>query len=245
MPRLARVIAPGVAHHITQRGNARRTVFETDSDRLAYLSMLAQYSREHRLGILGYCLMPNHIHLVALPHHDDSMARALHFTSGRYAAYLNARQQRTGHVWQARYYSCPLDERHLWNALRYTERNPVRAGLAADPESYPWSSAALHSGDEPIDGFVDLAAFRERWHSVDWRDFIALDKGDGAEADELRRRTRTGRPLGSMEFLKKLERRLHRTLVPKRAGRPPKYLVPIARPSVEIKISEMTGLSPN
>jgi putative transposase len=222
MARIPRVVAVDTPHHITQRGNARRTVFETDSDRLAYLSLLTQYSRHYDLSILGYCLMPNHVHLIAVPHRTDWMARALHFAHGRYATFLNARQQRTGHVWQGRYYSCALDENHFWAALRYTERNPVRAGLSETPEQYRWSTAALHCDGARFDGSVDLAAFRDRWDPADWRSFIALDTADQIEAADIRRRTQTGRPLGSPEFLDRLGRNLGRSFRINKGGRPPK-----------------------
>ena len=123
-------LAPGVPHHITQRGNASRDVFDTDADRLVYLSLLGQYSILYPCSLVGYCLMSNHVHLIAVPHRADSLPALLRHTHGRYAAYLNARQGQSGHLWQGRYYSCPLEHAHLWMALRYVERNPVRAGMA-------------------------------------------------------------------------------------------------------------------
>lgn len=113
MPRLARVILPGVAHHITQRGNARRFVLRSDSDRLVYLRLLSQYARLNELDLLGYCLMSNHVHLIAIPRHAESLAFTLRQAHGRYAAYLNNHEGSSGHVWQGRYYSCPLDGSHL------------------------------------------------------------------------------------------------------------------------------------
>ena len=104
--------------------------------------------------------MSNHIHLIVVPGTVHSIARALKDAHGRYAAYFNARYLSSGHVWQGRYYSCPLDPAHLWAALRYTERNPVRAGLVADPEDYRWSSARLHCGTVDTDSFVDAALAR-------------------------------------------------------------------------------------
>jgi putative transposase len=213
------VVAVDCPHHITQRGNDRRAVFESDSDRLAYLALLGEHARVQHLRILGYCLMPNHVHLIALPERPDSMAKALRETHGRYAAYLNSRLSRSGHLWQGRYYSCPLDNAHLWNALRYTERNPVRAGMAADAESYAWSSAALHCAGAQSDGLVDLKTWRERWTPEAWRDF--LTRPDGATADDaIRRFTHTGRPLGSAEFVRKLERAAGRPLGVQKGGRP-------------------------
>src|ERR1035437_4222082 len=109
MARLARVVAIGTPHHVTQRGNDRRWVFETDSDRLVYLQLLQLNCQVHDLSVLGFCLMTNHVHLVVIPRHADSMALALRHTHGRYASYLNARAGTSGHLWQGRFYSCPLD----------------------------------------------------------------------------------------------------------------------------------------
>ena len=141
MARLPRVVAVGVPHHITQRGTDRQRVFFTDADREVYLSLLRTSSRETRLGILAYCLLPNHIHLVAVPEEPVSLAVALRRVHGRYAYYLNTRGGRTCHLWQNRFYSCALDTRHTRVALRYVERNPVRAGLADQPGAFRWSSA--------------------------------------------------------------------------------------------------------
>ena len=142
MPRNARLVVPGATHHITQRGTNRQTTFFTNSDRRVYLDLLALHCAETGLRIVAYCLMFNHIHLIA--ERESSMAVALRRVHGRYAQYLNTRKQRSGHLWQNRYFSCPLGQDHLWTAIRYVEQNPVRAHLTALPEEYAWSSAAYH-----------------------------------------------------------------------------------------------------
>ena len=137
MSRVARIVVPGFAHHVTQRGNRRDDVFYTDDDRRAYLRFLRQYAERHGLSIWAYCLMTNHIHLVAVPQREDSLAKALHDAHTVYAMRFNTTTKQSGHVWQGRFYSCPLDESHLWAAVRYVERNPVRAGLVAHAADYP------------------------------------------------------------------------------------------------------------
>jgi REP element-mobilizing transposase RayT len=124
MARLARVVAVDTPHYVTQRGNARQYILETHADRLVYLDLLRQNCRLQRLSLLGYCLRSNHVHLIAVPERDDSLRLALKHSHGRYAAYFNARCASYGHVWQGRYYSCPLDPPHLWAALRYSELKP-------------------------------------------------------------------------------------------------------------------------
>ena len=150
MPRSARFVAPGVAHHITQRGTERQAVFHSRTDRLTYLHLLREQSALGKVSVLAYCLMSNHIHLVAVPENAATLAEVMQWVHGRYAQYLNARRGRCGHLWQNRFNSCALGPKHLWAALRYVEMNPVRARLAATPREYAWSSAEAHwPGEDP------------------------------------------------------------------------------------------------
>jgi putative transposase len=144
MARLPRVIAANGPHHVTQRGNGRRFILDCDTDRDVYLDLLKQSLALHSVAMMGYSLMSNHVHLVLVPIRTDSLGLALKHAHGRYASYWNAIHHSSGHVWQGRYYSCPLDEVHLWEASRYTELNPVRADLVAEAASWMWSSAAVH-----------------------------------------------------------------------------------------------------
>lgn len=220
MARFARVIALNTPHHITQRGNARRFVLEAPEDRVVYLRLLRISCQQHDLALTGYCLMSNHVHLVAIPRRPDSLPLALKNAHGRYASYFNTRYTSSGHVWQGRYYSCPLDASHFWAALRYVETNPVRAGLVAAAQDYPWSSAPVHCGRRTNDGLLDLSLWRDAWTCTGWREHLL---SDGAEQDlELRRNTHTGRPLGPPDFVSALERRLQRTLAPRMGGGGPK-----------------------
>ncbi len=129
MARFPRVVVVDVPDHVTQRGNARQAILTDDAGRLAYLELLGQYCDLYRLSLLGYCLMLNHVLLSAVTHSGDALSQSLNLTHGRFASYWNARQSSSGHVWQGRFYSCPLDDPHLWAALRYVELNPVRAGM--------------------------------------------------------------------------------------------------------------------
>ena len=142
MPRKQRLVFAGIPHHITQRGNRREPVFFSYDDRQCYLEWLTQYSQQHGLEILAYCLMTNHIHLVAVPETIDSMHLVMRPLNMRYAQRINRAFGWYGHLWQGRFYSSPLDDAHLWQALRYVERNPVRAGMVQYARDYTWSSAA-------------------------------------------------------------------------------------------------------
>jgi putative transposase len=155
MPRQARVVAVGAPHHITQRGNNRQDVFLCNEDRQVYLDLVREESRECELALLGYCLMTNHVHLVAIPRRCDALARALRRVHSQYAQWFNRRYRRSGHLWQNRYFSCSLDRDHLVAALLYVDLNPVRAGLVGEAQLYPWSSARGHvEGKDPW-GLVD------------------------------------------------------------------------------------------
>jgi len=138
MPRLARAVFAGVPHHITQRGNRRENVFFTNEDRQAYLEWLQEYCERYDVDVLAYCLMTNHIHLVAVPNTDDGLHRALKPLHMRYAQRINRERAWKGHLWQGRFFSSPLDEAYMWAAIRYVEWNPVRAKMAVRAEDYHW-----------------------------------------------------------------------------------------------------------
>lgn len=219
--RIARVAVPGVAYHVTQRGNNRQDVFFVDDDRTAYIELLKEESGKYGLEIHGYCLMTNHIHLIAIPREEDSLARALGRAHFRYTQYINRLHGRSGHLWQNRFYSCPLEMEHYLSAMRYIERNPVRAGLAKEAWKYRWSSAAVHVGEGDEHGMVSKRALRMMPTEPEWRKALK-SKDDKAGTERLRLSTSTGRPLGSDMFISKLEVKLGRRLRPLPIGRPRK-----------------------
>ena len=148
MSRQARVVAVGVPHHITHRGNNSQDVFLTDEDRRRYQSLLRDQLGPCEVDLLGWCWMSNHVHLIAVPHQEDSLVRLIRRTHSVYAQGFNRRWNRNGHLWRSRFYSCALSPSHLEAALLYVDLNPVRAQLTGDPLSWPWSSAAAHAGSE-------------------------------------------------------------------------------------------------
>jgi hypothetical protein len=168
------------AHHVTQRGNGRRFILDSDTDRSVYLDLLKQ----------------------SLTLHADHSS---------------------GHVWQGRYYSCPLDENHLWEALRYTELNPVRAGLVAESASWILSSAAAHCAAVPDSDCLAMELWQSQWNAASWRAFLEV-KESGSELAAIRLSTHTGRPLGTAEFVHALERSTQRPLAPQKRGRRPQAI---------------------
>src|SRR5882757_2929031 len=144
MVRIARLVVPGLAHHVTQRGNRRERVFFDDDDYRAYLDLLKIYAPRSGTRLIAWCLMPNHVHLLAVPEKADGLRALLGEVHRRYTARINARNKWTGHVWQGRFGSVAMAEDHLAHAVRHVCLNPVRARLVARAEDWPWSSVKAH-----------------------------------------------------------------------------------------------------
>jgi putative transposase len=205
-----------------QRGNDLQDVFFVRGDRRVYLSMLKDQAARFGLCIHGFCLMTNHVHLVATPTDELSLAKAIGTTHFLYSQYVNRMHGRGGHLWQGRFYSCALDKEHLWQALRYVERNPVRAGIVRRAWDYEWSSAAIHTGLAAAGGVVDLAVWGAAWRPSDWKRLLGRSE-DKQGMSQLRLSTSRGRPLGSDSFLRKAEAALGRRVRALPVGRPRKH----------------------
>jgi REP-associated tyrosine transposase len=208
MARLARIVAPGVPHHVTQRGNRRQVTFFCDEDYSAYIELIADWCARSAVAVWAYCLMPNHVHLIVVPGSEDGLRRAIGEAHRRYSRLINFRQRWRGHLWQGRFASYPMDERYLLAATRYVELTPVRAGLVKSPGAYPWSSAAAHLTGRD-DALVRAAPLLDL--VGDWVSFLAEGFSE-ADAEALRRHERTGRPLGGDDFLSRLELALGRSV---------------------------------
>ena len=201
MARLARVVAPGIPHHITQRGNRRQETFWNDADYREYLYLMAEWCNRCKVQIWSYCLMPNHVHLIAVPESEDGLRRAIGEAHRRYTRYINFQKGWKGHLWQGRFSSCPMDEMYLLAVARYIALNPVKADLVKRPELYEWSSTKAHlQGEddilvkvEPLAGLIG-----------NWQELLASDLSD-KEYESIRRHERTGRPMGDVSFLGMIE----------------------------------------
>lgn len=208
MARIARVAAPYIPHHITQRGNRRQQTFFCDEDYRSYLRLMAEWCHKCKVEVWAYCLMPNHVHMIAMPETGDGLRRAIGEAHRRYTRHVNFREGWRGHLWQGRFSSFPMDENYLLAAVRYVEFNPVRAGLSERPEIYPWSSASAHmSGYD--DQLVKVSPLLEI--IGDWRAFLSAGEDD-QKVKEIRRHENTGRLLGEESFIAKLEKALNRPL---------------------------------
>jgi putative transposase len=213
MARIARVVAPGHAHHVTQRGNRRQQVFLKDEDYGAYLDLMADWCGMQGVEVWAYCLMPNHVHLLAVPKTSEGLARAIGEAHRRYTRLVNFREGWRGYLWQGRFGSFPMDGAHALACARYIELNPVRAALVKKAEDWRWSSARAH-----LSGLADVLVKNTKplRDAGQWASLLKLGTGD---ADLIRRHERTGRPLGSPSFLDKLETTLERKLKPQKPGR--------------------------
>jgi putative transposase len=219
------VVAPGLPHHVTQRGNARQVTFLSDEDRFLYLDLLGRYRRKYGLHLWAYCLMDNHVHLLAVPERADSLTRTLGRTHADYARYWNLRQGSCGHVWQARFYSCPIEHDQTWVVARYVELNPVRAGMVELAEQWPWSSAQAHVTGRETRQRLEMAVWAREYDGVRWATALRTTVENEAWQRRLEEATMQGWPLGSEPFVDELEHRLGTRLRPNPPGRPPKPIV--------------------
>lgn len=219
MPRTARIVIPEIPYHVTSRGNRQQDVFFTIDDRTSYLNWLATYASYHEFEILAYCLMSNHVHIVAIPKTNTSMAKTLHITKLRHTQSVNRMKGWKGVLWQGRYFSTALDDSHLWTCIRYVEQNPVRAGIVSHAQDYTWSSAACHCGlrKDPV-----LAHGGEFSDEIDGWSEVLSEIPDPEIVDRIRRRTHTGVPCGDEKFVERMSLLLKRELMDRPRGRPRK-----------------------
>jgi putative transposase len=206
MPRSARLVVPEVPHHVVQRGNRRQPIFFTDADRRSYVAALAEACALHGVRCLAWCLMDNHVHLILTPPGGDALRAVLARTHTRHAMRINRLHEASGHLFQGRFASYPMDDAHLIAAARYVENNPVKAGLVAAAGDWRWSSARAHLTGQD-DGLTDIAALGR--HLGNWRAYLregaeagarptdAADERAGDPDGKIAEALRSGRPLGS------------------------------------------------
>ncbi len=222
MPRQPRFVVPGLPHHVTQRGVRSTSLFADEGDRELYVELMRAECDRFGVEILAWCLMTDHIHLVAVPERAESLARGVGGAHRRYTRSRNFREGVRGHLFQGRFRSCALDERHLVAAARYVELNPVAAGIVDTADAYAWSSARFHLRASETDPLVPDRGLKGLLHR--WGRFLR----EGVERIEARREewarleahASSGMPLGDETFVRRLERTRERRLRPGRGGRP-------------------------
>ena len=219
MPRQARIVIPNIAHHITQRGNYRQNVFEKEEDYRKYCKWIEEYAEEKSVDIVAYCLMSNHVHFIVIPKEEKDLSEVFKIVHMRYAHYINRRRSAKGHLWQGRFYSCVLDDSHLYRAIRYVENNPVRAKIEKQAWEYYWSSAKDHvkHRSNPL---IRLVKKKGMKYGEEWQEYLQED--DTKMTGEIRVKTDRGLAVGSDKFIRKLEGVINRSLECVKQGRPKK-----------------------
>jgi len=214
MSRLARVVIPGLPHHVTQRGNRRQQTFFRDADYQLYKRLMAESCALYGVSVLAYCLMPNHVHLILVPDTPEGLGAAVSRAHRAYTVAINKREEWSGYLWQGRFWSRPMDAPYLLMAARYIERNPVDAGIVRDPRDHPWSSAVPHIAGID-DDLVIVAPLLDL--VPDWSGFLSVPVSE-SDRKSLERGHQTGRPLGSDRFIESLEAQTRRKFIKQKPG---------------------------
>jgi putative transposase len=228
MPRKARVLVPNCPHHIVQRGHNRKAVFITDDDYNYYLSNLKEWKEELGIKLYGWCLMTNHIHLIADPGDEaGSISIMMKRINGRQTAYVNKLERRSGSLWEGRYKASPIQmDNYLLSCCRYVELNPVRAGMVNKAEDYPWSSYRERTQGSSIKLLDNAPAYMElagstRYRRARYEAFVrqgvptmeSLFLGESVMRNQL---------TGNQRFIDEIEQRIGIRVEPRGRGRPKK-----------------------
>jgi putative transposase len=202
MARLARIVIPGIAHHVTQRGNGRQQTFFKAADYALYRDLLCEHAAANGVAVWSWVLMPNHVHLILVPEQADCLRACLSKVHRAYAGHIHAREERTGHFWQGRFGCVAMDEAHVIAAIPYVALNPVRARLVKRARQWKWSSVHAHLDPAKGDGITATAPVLDRVG-----DFAGLLRAgeDAALSMAIRRAETVGRPLGDDAFMAHIE----------------------------------------
>jgi len=189
MPRTARASVGEMCYHVINRGNARQEVFHKDDDYKAFTKLFNDANRRIAMRMLGYCVMPNHFHLVLWPYSDGDLGRWMQWLLTAHVRRYHRHYQSSGHVWQGRFKAFPIErDDHLLTVLRYVERNPLRAGLVERAQQWPWSSLSRSPSPLPVD------------RPPNWIDWVNQPQ-TAAELEQLRRSVNRGTPYGSADWV--------------------------------------------
>jgi putative transposase len=229
MARRPRIVIPGWVHHVTQRGNHQQTVFFSEHDRVVYLRLLAEYFLTYEISLIGYNLMDNHVHHTLIPEKESSLADGIGQLHHDFARWQNIQCGRNGHLWQNRFFSCPVEEDRVWHVLAYVELNPVRARMVAKAWEWEWSSAQAHATGRDTSGLLDMGYWRRAFDGPRWQEFLEKMAAEESVEAQIRRTTAGGYLLGSEATALRLERESGKQLLPRRRGRQPRSTVESAK----------------
>jgi len=230
MPRRLREATGGIVYHVLNRAVGRMKLFEKEGDYLAFEKVLEQTYERTAIRILGYCVMPNHWHLLLWPREDGELSEVMRWLTVTHTQRWHAHNHTagTGPVYQGRFKSFPVQsDEHFLTVARYVERNALRANLVARAQDWRWSSAWRRSGrDKSI--WKILAAWPVE-RPVDWSRRVNRPLTE-RELESLRRSVQRGQPFGSDRWVKVIAKRLGLESTLRCSGRPRKN-PPITKPS--------------
>jgi putative transposase len=214
-------------YHALNRGNNRDPVFLGAADYRAFLSALVQTQVRYPFRLYGYCLMPNHFHLLLEPEPGRSISRILQSLTVAHTWRYHRQHATVGHVWQGRFKSPVIQsDEHALTVLRYIEANPLRAGLVTDLRDHPWSSYPAHGQGRAdrllaeLPCWVGLAS-TEKGRQGCWRSWVQTPLTE-AELTAVRQSVSSGRPFGTPEWVGDTAAALGLQLASRPRGRPRK-----------------------
>jgi putative transposase len=223
MPRIGRVVAPNMPHHVVQRGHNRNAVFVDDGDYSYYLDTLGKWARQLQVKVYAWCLMPNHVHLLLDPRDDiKSIGLLMKRLAGRQTRFVNKQESRTGSLWDGRYKMSIVDcDQYFLQCCRYIELNPVKARMVIRPENYRWSSyrenaGLVSSGIVDRHGFTQLSGV----NFEGYRNYV-VQNTPSSEAEFISQRLESNCLTGGSRFITEIKQRTGIRLEYKRPGRPP------------------------
>lgn len=216
MPRTARASVGEMCYHVINRGNARQEVFRKNEDYKAFINLLDHACERIAMRVLGYCIMPNHFHLVLWPYSNGDLGKWMQWLLTAHVRRYHQHYKTSGHVWQGRFKAFPIErDEHLLTVLRYVERNPLRAGLVEHAEDWPWSSLSRSKMDHdwlcplPVSG------------PLNWIGWVNQPQTE-AEVEQLRQSVNRGTPYGPPNWAQRVAAQLGLEASLRPRGRPRK-----------------------
>lgn len=197
---------PGWPHHVTHRGNHQQTVFHSDHDRQIHLSLLDKYFSRHELKMIGYNLMDNHVHLMIIPKKKSSFSDGIRNLQPDFARWQNLQHNGIGHLWENRFFSCPVEEESIWKVLSYIDLNRVRAGLVEKAWDWEWCSASAHITGFDSTGLLDMNLWKKFFNGTSWKAFLEQAHLDKSTPQSIRKATYRGQPFARVELIKNSNR---------------------------------------
>jgi len=193
-------------------------VFCDDEDRRTFLEILEHLAPKNQITVHAWCLMSNHIHLIVTPATQEGMGRLFRDVNGRYARYFNRKTGGSGALWQSRFYSCVMDDTHVFRAIRYVLMNPVEAGLVRKSVEYPWSSAGFQFALREKDPLVKQPLDRKSLEALQSLSRLNWEK----EKKQQETCIQSGLPYGDDAFINRLEKETGRKLRYQKPGPKPR-----------------------